>query len=1029
MSTAVSTRPRFSESDAVEIARKLYGLAAVARPLPSERDQNFKLTATSGEAFVLKIARADERAEELELQNRALDWLRARDASLGVPHLVPTLSGAVIASMSGADGGPHLVRLISYLAGDVLASVTPHSPGLLRSLGRFLARLDRAFEGFSDPAAIDRDLDWDPKRATAVIARHQAEVRDPAQRALIAGFVAQFEAIAGPALPGLRTGVIHNDANDYNVLVSAPAAGERHVTALVDFGDMVHSWTVCELAVAVAYAVLGKADPLVAAAHVVAGYHEVSPLADPELEVLWTLAAVRLCTSVSLSAQRRLADPSNEYLTISEAPAWCALEALAAVHPRFAQYTLRAACGLPPCPGTARLADWLRARRQEMAPLMAGDLTRAPVFDLSVGSPEFGSPADAADMRSLEAKLFGQMAAAQAEVGIGRYDEARLCYASDAFRGPAGEFEEWRTVHLGLDLFMAAGSPVFAPLAGRIHSFADNAARLDYGPTLLLQHERPDGPAFYTLYGHLTKDSLHGLEEGMPVARGQTLGRIGSPPENGDWPPHLHFQIVTDLLDRKGDFPGVAAASQRPVWLSLCPDPSLIVGLDAERARGEAPEPAALAAERRRRLGPSLSLAYRVPLEIVRGSGAFLYDQSGRAYLDVVNNVAHVGHCHRRVVEAGQRQMAVLNTNTRYLHPHIVRYAERLTALLPAPLRVCFFVCSGSEANELALRLARAHTRGQDVIVVDGAYHGNTAALIDVSPYKFDGPGGGGAPPHVHKVPMPDDYRGPYRRDDPARAEKFAAHVRDAAQRAVRRGGRLAAFLCESLLSCGGQIELPPGYLSAAYRHARAAGAVCIADEVQVGFGRVGSRFWGFETQGVVPDIVSMGKPIGNGHPLGAVVTTPEIAASFASGMEYFNTFGGNPVSCAIGLAVLDVVRDEGLQERALRVGARFKDGLAGLMERHPVVGDARGLGLFLGIELVRDRQTLDPAAEEAAYVVERMKEHGILLSTDGPLHNVIKMKPPLVFGEADADRVVATFDRVLAEDPVRARVSGGGIS
>jgi 4-aminobutyrate aminotransferase-like enzyme len=269
---------------------------------------------------------------------------------------------------------------------------------------------------------------------------------------------------------------------------------------------------------------------------------------------------------------------------------------------------------------------------------------------------------------------------------------------------------------------------------------------------------------------------------------------------------------------------------------------------------------------------------------------------------------------------------------------------------------------------------------------------------------------------------MPDDYRGLYRREDPERGELFADHVRKAAEASRERGGRPCAFICESLLSCGGQIEPPPGYLAAAYRHAREAGAVCIADEVQVGFGRVGTHFWGFETQDATPDIVTMGKPIGNGHPLAAVVTTPEIAASFANGMEYFNNFGGNPVSCEIGLAVLDVIRDEALQARALEVGGRLKAGLAGLMDRHPIVGDVRGRGLFLGIELVFDREARSPAAAEAAYIVERMKDHGILLSTDGPDHNVIKMKPPLCVSEADADRVVAAYDRVLDEDFVRRR-------
>jgi len=361
--------------------------------------------------------------------------------------------------------------------------------------------------------------------------------------------------------------------------------------------------------------------------------------------------------------------------------------------------------------------------------------------------------------------------------------------------------------------------------------------------------------------------------------------------------------------------------------------------------------------------------------------------------------------------------MAVLNTNTRYLHENLTRYAERLCATLPEPLRVCFFVCSGSEANELALRLARTHTGWKDTMVVDAGYHGNTTSLVEISPYKFDGPGGGGAPSHVHKVPMPDVYRGLYKMSDPQAGEKYAQHIAAAIRHIAERGSHLSAFICESLLSCGGQIVLPEHYLKQAYRQVRNAGGVCIADEVQVGFGRVGTHFWAFETQDVVPDIVTLGKPIGNGHPLGAVITTPAIAASFANGMEYFNTFGGNPVSCAIGLAVLDVIADERLQANAQKVGAHLIEGLRRLMDQHPLVGDVRGLGLFAGVELVSDRQTLEPAATQAAYLVNRLKECGILVSTDGPFHNVLKIKPPLVFTEANADFLITTIDKILTED------------
>ncbi len=422
---------------------------------------------------------------------------------------------------------------------------------------------------------------------------------------------------------------------------------------------------------------------------------------------------------------------------------------------------------------------------------------------------------------------------------------------------------------------------------------------------------------------------------------------------------------------------------------------------------------------RRRHLGGSLSVSYRRPLKIVRGEGQFLFDEHGRPYLDCVNNVCHVGHCHPRVVEAARLQMSALNTNTRYLHDHIVEYARRLSATMPDPLEVCFFVCSGSEANELALRMTRTATGRRDVVVLDGAYHGNTGGMVDISPYKFDHAGGAGKPGHVHVAPVPDTFRGAYRSDDPEASAKYAEAVREAVLRADSLSSPAAAFFAESIPGCAGQIVLPDGYLRAAYEHVRDAGAVCVADEVQVGFGRVGTHWWAYETQDVVPEIVTLGKPIGNGHPMGAVVTTREIADAFDNGVEYFNTCGGNPVSCAIGLAVLDVIEEEGLRAHALEVGTQFRDELVGLAARHPLVGGVRGLGLFIGVELVRDRQSLEPATQEARDVINEMKERGILLSTDGPFENVIKIKPPMVFSHDDADRVVEELDSVLSGIPV----------
>jgi len=417
---------------------------------------------------------------------------------------------------------------------------------------------------------------------------------------------------------------------------------------------------------------------------------------------------------------------------------------------------------------------------------------------------------------------------------------------------------------------------------------------------------------------------------------------------------------------------------------------------------------------RERLLGRNLSIAYRNPVKIVRGEMQYLFDESGRRFLDAYNNVAHVGHCNPRVVEAGQRQMALLNTNTRYLSDNVLNLAERIIATLPEKLNTCFFVNSGSEANELALRLARAHTGAIDLIVLDHAYHGNTTTMIDISPYKHDGPGGNGPPPWVHKVPLPDLYRGLYRGVGPEIAILYSQRVVAVINSLGTTDKKLCGFIAESLPSVGGQILLPESYLGQVYSVVRAAGGVCIADEVQTGYGRVGSHFWGFERYGVVPDIVVLGKPIGNGHPLGAVITTKEIAQSFNNGMEFFSTFGGNNVSAAIGTAVLEVVLDERLQAHAASTGEQLLNELRKLMKHHSCIGEVRGTGFFIGVELVENRETLEPATELADRVVNEMRERAILLGTDGPFHNVIKIRPPMPFSAGDAAELVLNLDQVL---------------
>ena len=1010
--------PAFPLEAAIQIVQRLYNLQVTAQSLPSERDQNFLLQTAGSECFVLKIANATEERALLEAQNQVMRHLAEHIAFC--PRILRTANGEEIITVESPDGKTHFVRLVTYLPGMPLGNVEYHSDELFYDLGSKIGQLTNALEEFDHPA-LHRDFHWDLANGLKIIQKNIALVHEPELLGQIEHLQAQFVRFTLPILPNLRQSVIYNDANDYNLLAGGgedPYTKNQSIIGMIDFGDMVYSYTVGDLAVALAYATLDKPDPLATAARIVKGYHAVRPLTEDELHALFGLVTMRLCMSVCIGAEQQASQPDNDYLGISQASIREALPKLAAVHPRFAEAVFREACGLTPFPAGQKVTNWLASHTDEFASpldldLRAGSVT---ILDLSVSSPLLNSNPDQNTEPNLTSRINAAIAEAGAKVGIGRYDEARYFYISPAFATGPNATDEYRTIHLGIDIFALENTPIYAPLDGTVYAFADNNTPQNYGPVIVLEHKSEEYPIFYTLYGHLSRASLNGIKLGQRIKEGEKLAAIGTSDANGGWTPHLHFQVITDLLELDTDFPGVARSSQRQVWLNLCPDPNLILGIPAEKFPRRKAELAETLAIRRQRLGRNLSISYRQPLKIVRGWKQYLFDDQGHKYLDAYNNVAHVGHNHPRVVTAAQRQMGVLNTNTRYLHDAINRYAEKLTSLLPKPLSVCYFVNSGSEANELALRLARTYTRQRDMIVLEAAYHGNTNTLIDISPYKHNGPGGMGTPDWVHVAPIPDDYRGAYKRSDPQAGPKYASHVLKITEKLKAEGRGLAGFIAESLPSVGGQIVMPPGYLADVYRYVRAAGGVCIVDDVQTGFGRVGTHFWGFEMQGVTPDIVVLGKPIGNGHPLGAVVTTPEIADVFNNGMEYFTTFGGNPVSCAVGLEVLNVVLEENLQEHARRVGERMLTGLRPFVERHPIVGDVRGSGLFLGVELVRDRETLEPATEEAAYVMNHMREHGILLGTDGPYHNVLKIRPPMPFDEENADFLVEVMGRILGE-------------
>ncbi len=1000
-----------STTDAKDILRQLYGVSGSANQLPGELDLNFHIRTDSGDQYLLKIYPPGRDGSVLDLQNKALAYLESTAPGLCIPRVVTTQSGDEIGVWVDATGATGSTRLLTWLSGKLWAEAKPDVAKSGPELGAFLAKLDKALVNFSHPAMV-RDYLWDLQHINRQ--REVIEQIEPvAMRETVGKVIRRLTNDLSPQLAALPKQVIHNDANGHNIVLEADGS----LVGLIDFNDMLYSYRAGEIAVACAYTMTGRSDPIGAVLPIVTAYYAENPLCEDEITMLFGLIEARIAISICMAARQIVNDPDNEYLLVSQKPFRALLEHLATENRELAIYRFRDACGLPANSNAPKIIRWLEQNRHQFARVCDFDLSdpiKLLTIDLSVDGSDMQDVDASTSTAEFSEHLFRKIQNEGANVGIGRYLERRSLYKSDRF--VTDNSMEQRDIHLGIDLFMPADEPIYAPLNGKVEAFANNSDRYDFGPVVILRHDTDDGIPLWTLYGHLSEQSLDQLRVGQAIEQGGLVGWVGNYPNNGDWPPHLHFQLLTTLLGMGIGIHGVATTGQLDVWESISPDPNLILGIPFSCRAGVPRSSEYLTGRRRRFLGKMLSLFYARPIKIVRGKGQYLYDDQGNRWLDMINNVCHVGHCHPYVVAAGQAQMAQLNTNTRFLHDNIVEYVQRLAATFPQPLSVCFFVNSGSEANDLALRLAWTYTKRRDLLVVEHSYHGHLSSLIDISHYKFASKGGAGCPDYVWTIPCPDGYRGRFRYADPDAGRYYANTIKRQIDTMLARDRPPAALIAESLGGVAGQIIPPPGYLQHAYEHVRAAGGLCIADEVQVGFGRVGSAMWAFETQGVIPDIVTLGKPIGNGHPLAAVITRPEIADAFNTGMEYFNTFGGNPVSCAIGLAVLEVIRNENLAANATHVGGLIKQGLESLQQKHALIGDVRGMGLFLGAELVRDRNTLEPATEEANSIVEALKHRGILLSADGPFDNVLKIKPPMCITSDDADFFIGTLDKVLAK-------------
>jgi 4-aminobutyrate aminotransferase-like enzyme/Ser/Thr protein kinase RdoA (MazF antagonist) len=963
--------PVLSPAQAAAITSEHFGVTGELTELGSNQEANVLVQAPAG-AVVLKVANPAFAAAELELQNAAMLHAAATRPPFALPHPLPALDGRTVVPVL-LDGVPTHARLLTFVPGDLLVDRPVLAEPVLESFGRLVAQVGAALAGFEHPAA-ERVLQWDLRRVGEVVDALASHVGEAGRRHQVLALSEAAAERLAVVRDGLRQQVVHADLADYNVLTRRGADGRPEMSGVIDFGDVMRTWLVGDLATAVTAGLWRpERSALLDVVAVARGYHETVPLTEPEVQALWPLVVARAAV-LAVSVEHQVAhDPANRVAAAERDRVWDLVDRVAEVPPTLAEEALRLALGLAPGLAARRGSAW--AARPIAIPLV--DLPAPVVLDLAVTSPAL------VDGEWEDPGLVHRLAGGQPAVM--RHGEPRLL---DIAVDSVGEPD---AVSLGTQVVLPPGTSVRTP--GDLVL----AAALEHGVRLA------DGEVDVLVRGVDPRDDL---TEGDLLRSGEVLGQVGPPGI-------LHVQVVAEPgLDSPARTTGSLAAA----WLALCPDPSRLLGPTRVSAvHDPALQPAEHLLRRRDAVVAAVQEHYfRTPPRIERGWRHHLYDVGGRAYVDMVNNVAVLGHSHPGVADAAARQYRLLNTNSRFLYEAMVRLAERVVALLPEPLDSVFFVNSGSEAVDLALRLVRTATGRRDVVALRGGYHGWTTATDEVSTSLQDNPHAPGTrPPWVHLAAMPNTYRGEHR--GPDAADRYADDVRARLAEMAEQGRGPAAFLAEPLSGNAGGVELPPGYLAQVYAAVRSAGGLCIADEVQVGYGRLGTGFWGFAEHGVVPDVVTMAKAAGNGHPLGFVVTRREVAEAFGSQGSFFSSVGGSPVSSVVGLAVLDALERDGLQHNAALVGAHLSDRLRTLADRHPMIGTIHGHGLYQGVELVRDPETREPATHEAVAVCERLLDLGVLSQPAGDHSNVLKVKPPLCLTRRSADLFVDALDDTLS--------------
>ncbi|MGY2293403.1 aminotransferase [Pseudomonas sp. SDO528_S397] len=949
--------PQVGPVPAARLLAQHYGLEGVLQSLGSQQDLNYRVDSAQGR-FVLKICRGDYAAVELEAQHAGLKHLQAH-AHLRVPAVIAARDGRELLTET-VDGHTVHLRLLDYIDGQPLTHLPHLSREVIAGFGRLCAQMNLALADFTHPG-LERTLQWDPRHAAELIAHLVANLEHLPHRVLIEQAAAQAWQCVAPLAAALPWQAVHMDITDDNVVWQRDEHRHWQVQGVIDFGDLVHTWRIADLSVTCA-ALLhhAKGDPF-AILPAIQAYHAVNPLQREELQVLWPLIVARAVVLVLSSEQQRRLDPHNAYLLKNAEHEWDIFHVATSV-----PFELMEAAILNELPPLAS---------DGFAPLLPGLVGREfALIDLGVLSPHL--QAGNWEQAGIDQRLL-QEAAAVHGLAASRYGQYRLS------RTRPDSAEEPDTFALHVELRVPQGTAVQAPFAGTLQA----------GPQ-----------GVWVLHSAHLNLRLWGVDATLPagasVLKGQVLGATDGA---------LTVQLCrADLAP-----PLFCVPSRVRAWQALCPSPAALLGLacDAE------PEQDAhtLLARRDASFARTQKHYYVDPPRIERGWRNHLIDMQGRAYLDMLNNVAVLGHGHPRMAQVAARQWSLLNTNSRFHYAAVAEFSERLLKLAPSGMDRVFLVNSGTEANDLAIRLAWAYSGGRDMLSVLEAYHGWSVAADAVSTSIADNPKAlSSRPDWVHPVTAPNTYRGEFR--GPHSTPDYVRSVEHNLAKIAEQKRQLAGFICEPVYGNAGGISLPPGYLQTVYGLVRAQGGVCIADEVQVGYGRMGHFFWGFEEQGVVPDIITMAKGMGNGQPLGAVITRREIAEALEAEGYFFSSSGGSPVSCQIGLAVLEVMEQEKLWENAQVVGGHFKARLEALIERHPLVGAVHGSGFYLGLELVRDRQTLEPATAETALLCDRLRELGIFMQPTGDYLNILKIKPPMVTSRQSVDFFVDMLSKVLDE-------------